>query len=368
MDMRRRVVKGVASRRWWDTTRRDAARAAASSADMRVGRGGVGEWWSSRGTDIFLGAARSACEFLEIDGPNLGALRGAIFVGTPTSPMGDALAAPPARRGRIESALLAPGVSRAVEYHRDAEHHGVSPFEDLARLARRLDALRDDDDDDDDAEDSSDVDARLAAAWTAARRAAEGRAELRPALTLLAQCMERRANVAAARREERETCARELLATVNEMRDRVESALDEEGLLEPARRAWSAARSSPDASPQPTAAHVVASPPEEFEEDVAAIDADRRRVSALPAPLGITPPVLAPEPEMEDKRVGRRRREAAAQETDERVRKQRRDFSFDLVTPTLSTTPEEEDEDAIRRDENQNQNQNQNQTKPRMRG
>ena len=36
--MRRRVVKGVASRRWWDTTRRDAARAAASSADMRVGR------------------------------------------------------------------------------------------------------------------------------------------------------------------------------------------------------------------------------------------------------------------------------------------------------------------------------------------
>ena len=269
---------------------------------------------------------------------------------------------PPARRGGIESALLAPGVSRAVEYRRDAEHHGVSPFEDLARLARRLDALRDDDDDDD-AEDSSDVDARLAAAWTAARRAAEGRAELRPALTLLAQCMERRANVAAARREERETCARELLATVNEMRDRVESALDEEGLLEPARRAWSAARSSPDASPQPTAAHVVASPPEEFEEDVAAIDADRRRVSALPAPLGITPPVcVAREPEMEDKRVGRRRREAAAQETDERVRKQRRDFSFDLVTPTLSTTPEEEDEDAIRRDENQNQNQNQNQT------
>ena len=279
----------------------------------------------------------------------------------PTSPMGMRSPPPPARRGRIESALLAPGVSRAVEYHRDAEHHGVSPFEDLARLARRLDALRDDDDDDD-AEDSSDVDARLAAAWTAARRAAEGRAELRPALTLLAQCMERRANVAAARREERETCARELLATVNEMRDRVESALDEEGLLEPARRAWSAARSSPDASPQPTAAHVVASPPEEFEEDVAAIDADRRRVSALPAPLGITPPVLAPEPEMEDKRVGRRRREAAAQETDERVRKQRRDFSFDLVTPTLSTTPEEEDEDAIRRDENQNQNQNQNQT------
>ena len=26
------------------------------------------------------------------------------------------------------------------------------------------------------------------------------------------------------------------------------------------------------------------------------------------------------------------------------MRKQRRDFSFDLVTPTLSTTPEEEDE------------------------
>ena len=35
--MRRRVLEGVASRRWWDTTRRDAARAAASSADMTVG-------------------------------------------------------------------------------------------------------------------------------------------------------------------------------------------------------------------------------------------------------------------------------------------------------------------------------------------
>ena len=80
----------------------------------------------------------------------------------PTSPMGMRSPPPPARRGRIESALLAPGVSRAVEYRRDAEHHGVSPFEDLARLARRLDALRDDDDDDD-AEDSSDVDARLGA-------------------------------------------------------------------------------------------------------------------------------------------------------------------------------------------------------------
>ncbi len=246
---------------------------------------------------------------------------------------------PPARRGGIESALLAPGVIRAVEYRRDAEHHGVSPFEHLARLARRIDALRDDDDDD--AEDSSAVDARLAAAWTAARRAAEGRAELRPALTLLAQCMERRANVAAARREERETCARALLATVNEMRDRVESALDEEGLLEPARRAWSAARSSPDASPPPAAARV-ATTVEEFEEDVAAIDAARRRTSALPAPLGITPPVCVV-PEFETGTRGRRR-EAAAEETDERVRKQRRDFSFDLVTPTLSTTPEEEDE------------------------
>ena len=272
---------------------------------------------------------------------------------------------PPARRGGIESALLAPGVSRSVEYRRDAEHHGVSPFEDLARLARRLDALRDDDDDDDDdAEDSQDVDAKLAAAWTAARRAADERAELRPALTLLAQCMERRANVAAARREERETCARAMLATVNELRSRVVSALDEEGLLEPARRAWSAARSSPDAASPPAAAAAaaaarVASPAAEFEEDVAAIDAARRRTSALPAPLGITPVGL------ETGRRERRRRE----ETDERVRKQRRDFSFDLVTPTLSTTPEEEDEgdeegrDAIRRgDQNQNQNQNQNQT------
>ena len=268
---------------------------------------------------------------------------------------------PPARRGGIESALLAPGVSRSVEYRRDAEHHGVSPFEDLARLARRLDALRDDDDDDD-AEDSPDVDARLAAAWTAARRAADGRAELRPALTLLAQCMEGRANVAAARREERETCARAMLATVNELRSRVVSALDEEGLLEPARRAWSAARSSPDAASPPAAAAArVVSPAAEFEEDVAAIDAARRRTSALPAPLGITPVGLVPEPEPEPGRRERRRRE----ETDERVRKQRRDFSFDLVTPTLSTTPDEEDEgdeegrDAIRRDD---QNQNQNQT------
>ena len=100
--------------------------------------------------------------------------------GHPPSPMSPP---PPARRGGIESALLAPGVIRAVEYRRDAEHHGVSPFEHLARLARRIDALRDEDDD---AGDSSAVDARLAAAWTAARRAAEGRAELRPALTLLA--------------------------------------------------------------------------------------------------------------------------------------------------------------------------------------
>ena len=207
---------------------------------------------------------------------------------------------PPARRGGIESALLAPGVIRAVEYRRDAEHHGVSPFEHLARLARRIDALRDEDDD---AEHSSAVDARLAAAWTAARRAAEGRAELRPALTLLAQCMERRANVAAARREERETCARALLATVNEMRDRVESALDEEGLLEPARRAWSAARSSPDASPPPAAARV-ATTAETFEEDVAAIDAARRRTSALPAPLGITPPVCVAPPSRRRGRAG----------------------------------------------------------------
>ena len=35
--MRRMVLESVASRRWWDTTRRDAARAAASSADMTVG-------------------------------------------------------------------------------------------------------------------------------------------------------------------------------------------------------------------------------------------------------------------------------------------------------------------------------------------
>ena len=131
--------------------------------------------------------------------------------------------------------------------------------------------------------------------------------------------MERRANVAAARRDERETCAR--VARDGERDgDLVEFALDEEGLLEPARCAWSAARSSPDESPPPAAARV-ATTAETFEEDVAAIDAARRRTSALPLRWASRRRCVAP-----CRETGTRgRRRGGGRETDERVRKQRRD-------------------------------------------
>ena len=246
-------------------------------------------------------------------------------MGTPPSPMSPP---PPARRGGIESALLAPGVIRCR--YRRAPSIGVSPFEHprASRDASTLFATRR-------RRGTFAGRRRLAAAWTAARaRRRDGAVTGADATRAGSAARTSRRLVARSAR-----CARYRDGEPDE--DRLESALDEEGLLEPARRAWSAARSSPDASPPPAAARV-ATTAETFEEDVAAIDAARRRTSALPAPLGITPPVcVAPEPETGTRG---RRREAAAEETDERVRKQRRDFSFDLVTPTLSTTPEEEDE------------------------
>jgi hypothetical protein len=78
-----------------------------------------------------------------------------------------------------------------------------------------------------------------------------------------------------------------------------------------------------------------------FDEEVRAINEGRRRPSALPAPLGITPPVTASDPN--NKRT--RRDDDDDDDETERRRKQRREFSFDLVTPTLSTTPDEGDEE-----------------------
>ena len=77
-----------------------------------------------------------------------------------------------------------------------------------------------------------------------------------------------------------------------------------------------------------------------FDEEVRAINEGRRRPSALPAPLGITPPVTASDPNNK-----RARRDDDDDDETERRRKQRREFSFDLVTPTLSTTPDEGDEE-----------------------
>ena len=244
---------------------------------------------------------------------------------------------------RCESALLALPRERKGGYRADTDIAVPSPFEEMARLARRLDVLGGDEEDattTDHSHHRRDIDDDLANAWTVARRLAEGRAELRPALTLLAQCMEQRARAVRRRMDARARCAGALLARVMEVRataDRVERALADTGLLTPARRACGIDDASPEKT-HPSSQHVHACAT--FDEEVRAINEGRRRPSALPAPLGITPPVTASDPN--NKRA--RRDDDDADET-ERRRKQRREFSFDLVTPTLSTTPDEGDEE-----------------------
>ena len=212
----------------------------------------------------------------------------------------------------------------------------------MARLTRRLDVLGGDEEDattTDHSHHRRDIDDDLANAWTVARRLAEGRAELRPALTLLAQCMEQRARAVRRRMDARARCAGALLARVMEVRataDRVERALEDTGLLTPARRACGIDDASPEKT-HPSSQHVHACAT--FDEEVRAINEGRRRPSALPAPLGITPPVTASDPN------NKRARRDDDNDEAERRRKQRREFSFDLVTPTLSTTPDEGDEE-----------------------
>ena len=246
---------------------------------------------------------------------------------------------------RCESALLALPRERKGGYRADTDIAVPSPFEEMARLARRLDVLGGDDKDattTDHSHHRRDIDDDLANAWTVARRLAEGRAELRPALTLLAQCMEQRARAVRRRMDARARCAGALLARVMEVRataDRVERALEDTGLLTPARRACGIDDASPEKT-HPSSQHVHACAT--FDEEVRAINEGRRRPSALPAPLGITPPVTASDP---NNKRARRDDDDDDDDEAERRRKQRREFSFDLVTPTLSTTPDEGDEE-----------------------
>ena len=246
---------------------------------------------------------------------------------------------------RCESALLALPRERKGGYRADTDiGASPSPFEEMARLARRLDVLGGDEENattTDHSHHRRDIDDDLANAWTIARRLAEGRAELRPALTLLAQCMEQRARLVRRRMDARVRCAGELLARVMEVRataDRVERALEDTGLLTPARRACGIDDASPGEKTHPSSQHVHACAT--YDEEVRAINEGRRRPSALPAPLGITPPVTASDPNNK-----RARRDDDDDDETERRRKQRREFSFDLVTPTLSTTPDEGDEE-----------------------
>ena len=160
-------------------------------------------------------------------------------------------------------------------------------------------------------------------------------------MTLLAQCMEQRARLVRRRMDARVRCAGELLARVMEVRataDRVERALEDTGLLTPALRACGIDDASPGEKTHPSSQHVHACAT--YDEEVRAINEGRRRPSALPAPLGITPPVTASDPNNK-----RARRDDDDDDETERRRKQRREFSFDLVTPTLSTTPDEGDEE-----------------------
>ena len=337
---------GAASRRWWDATRRAEARAIASSADIvgadaRVTRLLGTERLFDLLWDILVGARRAVnsrllARALPAAGvPQSGAPPSATMRRSPT-PL-------PPNLPRCESALLALPRERKGWYRADTDIAVPSPFEEMARLARRLDVLGGDDKDattTDHSHHRRDIDDDLANAWTVARRLAEGRAELRPALTLLAQCMEQRARAVRRRMDARARCAGALLARVMEVRataDRVERALEDTGLLTPARRACGIDDASPEKT-HPSSQHVHACAT--FDEEVRAINEGRRRPSALPAPLGITPPVTASDPNNK-----RTRRDDDDDDETERRRKQRREFSFDLVTPTLSTTPDEGDEE-----------------------
>ena len=225
---------------------------------------------------------------------------------------------------RCESALLALPRERKGGYRADTDIAVPSPFEEMARLARRLDVLGGDEEDattTDHSHHRRDIDDDLANAWTVARRLAEGRAELRPALTLLAQCMEQRARAVRRRMDARARCAGALLARVMEVRataDRVERALEDTGLLTPARRACGIDDASPEKT-HPSSQHVHACAT--FDEEVRAINEGRRRPSALPAPLGITPPVTASDPNNKRarRRRRRRRRDRTTTETEARV-------------------------------------------------
>ena len=339
---------GAASRRWWDATRRAEARATASSADIvgprRARYPTVGNraafrlfvgYFGWRAARRNIGASRR--ERYQLPGchnrghPHRGTMRRSPTPLPPNLP-------------RCESALLALPRERKGGYRADTDIAVPSPFEEMARLARRLDVLGGDDKDattTDHSHHRRDIDDDLANAWTVARRLAEGRAELRPALTLLAQCMEQRARAVKRRMDARARCAGALLARVMEVRataDRVERALEDTGLLTPARRACGIDDASPEKT-HPSSQHVHACAT--FDEEVRAINEGRRRPSALPAPLGITPPVTASDPN------NKRARDDDDDDDDEaeRRRKQRREFSFDLVTPTLSTTPDEGDEE-----------------------
>ena len=337
---------GAASRRWWDATRRAEARATASSADIvgadaRVTRLLGTERLFDLLWDILVGARRAVnsrllARALPAAGvPQSGAPPSATMRRSPT-PL-------PPNLPRCESALLALPRERKGGYRADTDIAVPSPFEEMARLARRLDVLGGDEEDattTDHSHHRRDIDDDLANAWTVARRLAEGRAELRPALTLLAQCMEQRARAVRRRMDARARCAGALLARVMEVRataDRVERALEDTGLLTPARRACGIDDASPEKT-HPSSQHVHACAT--FDEEVRAINEGRRRPSALPAPLGITPPVTASDPNNK-----RARRDDDEDDETERRRKQRREFSFDLVTPTLSTTPDEGDEE-----------------------
>ena len=337
---------GAASRRWWDATRRAEARAIASSADIvgadaRVTRLLGTERLFDLLWDILVGARRAVnsrllARALPAAGvPQSGAPPSATMRRSPT-PL-------PPNLPRCESALLALPRERKGWYRADTDIAVPSPFEEMARLARRLDVLGGDEEDattTDHSHHRRDIDDDLANAWTVARRLAEGRAELRPALTLLAQCMEQRARAVRRRMDARARCAGALLARVMEVRataDRVERALEDTGLLTPARRACGIDDASPEKT-HPSSQHVHACAT--FDEEVRAINEGRRRPSALPAPLGITPPVTASDPNNK-----RTRRDDDDDDETERRRKQRREFSFDLVTPTLSTTPDEGDEE-----------------------
>jgi hypothetical protein len=146
----------------------------------------------------------------------------------------------------------------------------------------------------------------------------------------------------------RARCAGALLARVMEVRataDRVERALEDTGLLTPARRACGIDDASPGETTHPSSQHVHACAT--FDEEVRAINEGRRRPSALPAPLGITPPVTASDP---NNKRARRDDDDDDDDEAERRRKQRREFSFDLVTPTLSTTPDEGDEEEAEKE------------------